>query len=78
MSPAAAEHRRLELGGGAEVDNVWNGLVLVHAQKDIEKVWNRYGFSKDDTMGVWDEEGIDHIGMWKRLDLVKRRKSSVA
>ena len=69
MSPTAAEHRKLELGGGANLDDTWKGLVLVHAQVYIEKVWARYGFVRDESMGVWDEEGIDHIGMWKRLEL---------
>jgi len=78
MTAAAAEHRRLELGGGAEVDDLWKGLVLVHAQKAIEKVWKRYGFTTDESMGVWDEEGIDHIGMWRRLDVsAQARKASV-
>jgi len=68
MSPAAVEQSRIE-SGKADVPNVWRGLVLVHAQKAIEKVWERYGFETDASMGVWDEEGIDHIGMWKRLDV---------
>ena len=37
MSPAAAEQRKLELGGGVEVEDVWRGLVLVHAQAHLEK-----------------------------------------
>ena len=29
-------------------------------------------------MGHWDEEGIDHVGMWKRVDVSDgRRKSKV-
>lgn len=78
MSPAAAEQRKLELGGLAEVDDVWKGLVLVHAQAGIERVWTKFGFEKDESMGSWDEEGITHIGMWKRIELEPegRKKSA--
>lgn len=50
--------------------NGWNGLVLVHAQRDVE-AWYRsvHGFVTDEDMGVWIEEGIEHVGMWRRLDL---------
>lgn len=51
--------------------------MLVHAQVAVEKVWKRYGFFKDESLGVWDEEGIDHIGMWRRLELKPMRKGSV-
>lgn len=48
----------------------WNGLVLVHAQRDLEG-WYRSvaGFVIDEGLGVWIEEGIEHVGMWRRLDL---------
>lgn len=51
-------------------NNRWNGLVLVHAQRDVE-AWYRslHGFVTDEDMGVWIEEGIEHVGMWRRLDL---------
>ncbi|KAF2717292.1 hypothetical protein K431DRAFT_307065 [Polychaeton citri CBS 116435] len=58
----------------------WKGLVLVHAQEaeGVQKVWRRHGFEKDDSMGVWVEEEISHVGMWKRLDVAEsRRKSKV-
>jgi len=56
----------------------FQGLVLVHAQTGVQKVWKRYGFETDESMGVWDEEGIDHVGMWKKVDVsVGRRKSKV-
>lgn len=50
--------------------NGWNGLVLVHAQRNVE-AWYRsvQGFVTDEGMGVWMEEGIEHVGMWRRLDL---------
>jgi len=69
MSPAAAEQRKLELGGGAEVEDVWRGLVLVHAQAHLEKYWALFGFVKDESMGTWEEENIMHVGMWKRVEL---------
>lgn len=82
MSPAAAEQRKLELGGGVEAEDVWRGLVLVHAQAHLEKYWAKFGFVKDESMGTWEEENIMHIGMWKRVDLdaqspVPRKKSVV-
>ena len=78
MSPTAAEHRRLELGVSAEDDDHWKGLVLIHAQKAItDKVWSRYGFVQDDSLGEWDEEGITHVGMWKRLEPAPERKASI-
>ncbi|KAF7507027.1 hypothetical protein GJ744_011051 [Endocarpon pusillum] len=51
------------IGGG------WDGLVLVHAQVGVEKMWARLGFKTDERLGRWDEEGIEHLGMWRELDL---------
>jgi predicted GNAT family N-acyltransferase len=48
---------------------VWKGLALVHAQVDVEKMYGRLGFVTDDSMGTWVEEGIDHVGMWKNLNV---------
>ncbi|OJD12072.1 hypothetical protein AJ78_07285 [Emergomyces pasteurianus Ep9510] len=47
----------------------WMGDVLVHAQVTVEKVYTRLGFVTDTSMGRWVEEGMDHIGMWKTLDV---------
>lgn len=56
----------------------FRGLVYVHAQVGVQKVWKRYGFERDEAMGAWDEEGIEHVGMWKRLDVTdSRRKSKI-
>ncbi|KAI1608457.1 GNAT family acetyltransferase [Exophiala viscosa] len=55
---------REQVGGG------WKDLVLTHAQVDVEKMYGRMGFVTDDKLGRWDEEGIEHLGMWKRLDAV--------
>ncbi|PYH83067.1 hypothetical protein BO82DRAFT_45269 [Aspergillus uvarum CBS 121591] len=48
---------------------VWNGLVLVHAQTQVEKMYERCGFVTDEGMGRWDENEIEHLGMWRRLVL---------
>ncbi|PKX93612.1 GNAT family N-acetyltransferase [Aspergillus novofumigatus IBT 16806] len=50
----------------------WKGSVLVHAQVQGEKMYERLGFVTDEEMGRWDEEGIEHVGMWKRIDLEPR------
>lgn len=65
-----------DLGLKNDEDFAWNGLVLVHAQIGLQKFWARYGFEVDEGMGIWDEEGMDHVGMWKRLDLKKASKAT--
>ncbi len=45
----------------------WNGLVLVHAQKVIERFWASCGFVRDRGMGEWWEDGIQHVAMWRRV-----------
>lgn len=79
MSPTATEHRRMETGQSPSSDDQgeWDGLVLVHAQGAIEKLWSAWGFVRDHTMGEWDEEGIMHVGMWRRLTVVRRRPSVI-
>lgn len=52
-----------------QIGNGWEGLVLTHAQVDVEKVYQKLGFVTDDRLGRWQEEGIEHLGMWKRLRL---------
>lgn len=47
----------------------WDGWILVHAQVAARKAWEAFGFVVDESMGVWDEEGIDHVGMWRSVDL---------
>lgn len=61
-------------GQGVSLD--FKGLVLVHSQTAVQKVWRKYGFETDESMGHWDEEGIDHVGMWKRLDVTEGRRKS--
>jgi predicted GNAT family N-acyltransferase len=51
----------------------FQGLIMVHAQIGVQKIWAKYGFETDEALGTWDEEGIDHVGMWKRVDTSKAR-----
>lgn len=71
MDPSMLEHYKQK---GMVLD--YYGLVLVHAQKGVQKVWQKYGFETDESMGTWDEEGIEHVGMWKRVDLATGRRGS--
>lgn len=48
---------------------LWQGLICVHAQEQVAKAWARWGFQLDEGMGTWVEEGIDHVGMFQRLDI---------
>ena len=74
--PAKLESLRLQSDRAATID--WKGLVLVHAQVGVQKVWRKYGFETDKSMGSWDEEGIEHVGMWRKLDIsAGRRRSKV-
>ena len=52
-----------------ELGEEWQGLVLVHAQVGVEPIWGRLGFKTDEKLGRWDEEGIEHLGMWRVLDM---------
>lgn len=54
---------------GERPSRPWKGLVLVHAQVEVEKMYQRLGFETDEAMGRWDEEGMDHVGMWRRLNV---------
>ncbi|KAJ5485740.1 hypothetical protein N7530_000040 [Penicillium desertorum] len=49
----------------------WRGLVLVHAQVDVEGMYAGLGFATDQSLGRWDEEGIEHVGMFLRVALDK-------
>lgn len=47
----------------------WTGLALLHAQIQVEKMYERLGFHTDESLGRWMEEGIEHVGMWRRVDV---------
>jgi len=51
------------------VSSGWRGLVLTHAQVSVEGLYAKVGFVTDEKLGKWDEEGIEHLGMWRRLDI---------
>ncbi|EFX06641.1 gcn5-related n-acetyltransferase [Grosmannia clavigera kw1407] len=50
----------------------FRGLVCVHAQVSAASFWLAAGFQIDDAMGRWWEEGMEHVGMFLRLDLAMR------
>lgn len=61
-------HReRARLGLEPAQPPAWKGLALVHAQVEVEGLYKRLGFVTDERLGRWVEEGIEHVGMWKRL-----------
>lgn len=57
-----------ETSGNWGLRREWRGLVLVHAQGEMERWWKGLGFVTDEEMGEWWEEGIRHVGMWRRVD----------
>ncbi|KAJ6078285.1 hypothetical protein N7467_008038 [Penicillium canescens] len=59
------------IGARAERESAppWKGLVLVHAQVDVERMYARLGFVAEEELGTWYEEGIEHRGMFRRLAL---------
>lgn len=56
---------RGEDGEGAE----WKGLLLIHAQARLEGWYGSIGWRTDEGMGRWDEAGIEHVGMWRRVEV---------
>lgn len=54
----------------------FRGLICVHAQTGVQKLWRKYGFETDESMGEWDEEGIKHVGMWRRVEVTDTRRKS--
>lgn len=71
-SPTSTEAAKVGRGG-LEQRQEWKGLVLAHAQKRLEGMYKKFGFEKDEGMGVWIEEGIEHVGMWKRIPVKEER-----
>ncbi|KAJ5343716.1 uncharacterized protein N7506_003540 [Penicillium brevicompactum] len=65
----AAGHCREVEAGIENKGGCWRGLVLVHAQVDVEGMYGRLGFVVDEELGRWDEEGIEHLGMYKRIEV---------
>jgi predicted GNAT family N-acyltransferase len=75
-SASLIEDLHAHLGVNLDTNTDWNGLVLIHAQIGLQKFWARYGFEVDEGMGIWDEEGMDHVAMWRRMDLKKASKKT--
>ncbi|KAI1438604.1 hypothetical protein GGR50DRAFT_638810 [Xylaria sp. CBS 124048] len=59
---------RVTVGNSLEVPK-WNGLVCVHAQESVVRLYETWGFQVDKGMGRWYEEGIPHVGMFLRLEV---------
>ncbi|PSN74952.1 hypothetical protein BS50DRAFT_27956 [Corynespora cassiicola Philippines] len=65
------------LGKSAQKAVVWQGLAMIHAQASVAHLWQKYGFAEElkNEQGEveitkeahWVEEGIEHLGMWKRI-----------
>ncbi|KXS96556.1 hypothetical protein AC578_1968 [Pseudocercospora eumusae] len=70
LDPAQMEALKKGLGVS------FRGLVLIHAQTGAQNIWKKYGFETDESMGEWDEEGIPHVAMWKRIDVSDARRKS--
>lgn len=48
---------------------VWKGLLLIHAQVRVEGWYKGLGWRTDEGLGRWDECGIEHVGMWRRVEV---------
>jgi predicted GNAT family N-acyltransferase len=67
LAPTDIEAAKLD--GGREDFIPWRGLVLVDAQRELQGLWEGAGFTRDEGMGEWVEEGIEHLGLWRRVDV---------
>ncbi|KAI8676701.1 hypothetical protein LRP88_10279 [Fusarium phalaenopsidis] len=70
FDPSIKEVGMEQLGASSDKEiPTWKGLVCVHAQKQVVDVWKKWGFELDEGMGTWWEEGMPHVGMFRRLDI---------
>jgi hypothetical protein len=77
-SPTTLEHASLK-GQPIEESSIWKGLAMVHAQVSVAPLWTRHGFAEEliteegeveiSKEERWVEEGIEHMGMWKRINV---------
>ena len=51
------------------VEGEWKGLIGANAQKNLQGWYESLGFVVDKGMGIWWEEGIEHVGIWKRVNV---------
>lgn len=56
-------------GEGEEESGGWKGLIGCHAQSHLEGWYGKLGFVRDAGMGEWEEDGIPHVGMWRRVEV---------
>ncbi|KAB5585596.1 putative acetyltransferase, GNAT family [Coniochaeta sp. 2T2.1] len=71
-------HVRIPSGAdGSPVRPHWRGLVCVHAQISAVGIWSKHGFKVDEKMGRWLEEGIEHVGMFRRLESQELKELAV-
>ncbi|KAK1756619.1 acyl-CoA N-acyltransferase [Echria macrotheca] len=49
----------------------WEGWVLVHAQTEVEGLYVRMGFVRDEGAEPWVEDGILHVALWRKLDVAE-------
>ena len=54
---------------GRAVGPEWKGLIGCHAQSHLEGWYRKMGFVRDAGMGEWEEDGIPHVGMWRRVEV---------
>ncbi|KAF2124695.1 hypothetical protein P153DRAFT_301453 [Dothidotthia symphoricarpi CBS 119687] len=62
---------------------MWQGLIMIHAQAGLQHMWEKMDFHEQlknaqgevemEAEPHWMEEGIKHVGMWKRLNIVNAR-----
>ena len=83
--PSPTTMELANLRGHAMHDAVtWQGLVMIHAQANLKGYWEKHFGFKEELVGEdgeveierephWVEEGIEHVGMWKRLKLENGR-----
>lgn len=81
-SPTTRELAALQ-GPNAARPLAWQGLVMIHAQVQLKHMWEKHGFREElrndnDEVEIpaephWMEEGIEHVGMWKRLKIAPGR-----
>ncbi|KAG6008550.1 hypothetical protein E4U21_004390 [Claviceps maximensis] len=75
FDPSITELRFKKTGASTETDiPKWCGLICIHAQKHVVGVWEKWGFVVDQKMGLWWEEGIPHVGMFKRLEFTPTQR----
>lgn len=74
FDPSLKEMGLAQLGARDENDiPKWRGLICVHAQEQVVRTWERWGFQIDEAMGKWWEEGIPHVGMFLRIETVPKK-----